>query len=91
MLSQNQKPNQILLYNLLKGATVHFYCLFDEWSFMEGIELKIDCVNIWKCSETAKLLLQIILVLNWIKQFSPVSIVSFSIILNQMEMTSEYF
>ena len=24
-------------------------------------------------------------------QFSPVSIISFSIILNQMEMTSEYF
>ena len=59
---------------------------------MGGIELKIDCVNIMKmlrnsqastsnnsCTELNK------------TQFSPVSIVSFSIILNQMEITSEYY
>ena len=28
-----QKPTQILPQNLLEGATIHFYCLFDELDF----------------------------------------------------------
>ena len=30
-----QKPTQILLLKLLKEATFHFYCLFDESYFLD--------------------------------------------------------
>ena len=39
-----QKPTQILLYMLLKEATIHFYCLFDESRFSDNfmmMELRV--------------------------------------------------
>ena len=59
-----QKPTQVLPQKLLKEATIHFYCLFDESRFSNNctiMELKknlIDCVNIWKTSEEANLAFQ---------------------------------
>ena len=45
-----QKPTQILKEKLLKEATIHFYCLFDESHFSDirtTMELKeLNCVNI---------------------------------------------
>ena len=75
-----QKPTQVLLLKLLKEATIHFYCLFDESCFSgicTIIELKeLDCVNIWKTSEEANLVFQWIFVLNSVKhKFFYVSIV----------------
>ena len=34
-----QKPTQILPKNLLKGATINFYCLFDESHFSKNCSL----------------------------------------------------
>ena len=45
-----QKPTQVLPQKLLKEATIHFYCLFDEsrsdnCTIMELKKKLIDCVN----------------------------------------------
>ena len=76
-----QKPTQVLTQKLLKETAIHFYCLFDEsrfsdiWTIMEL--KKLDCVNMWKMSETANLVFQWIFVLNLVKQkFVHVSIVN---------------
>ena len=57
---------------LLKEATIHFYCLFDEKRFSDictKMELKeLKCVNLWKTSEASNLVFQWIVVLNSVKQ-----------------------
>ena len=52
----------------MREATIHF-CLFDESPFDVTMDVNnlIDCVNIWKSSEAAKLPFQWILVLNWVR------------------------
>ena len=58
-----QKPTQVLPQKLLKEATIHFYCLFDEsrsdnCTIMELKKKLIDCVNMWKTSEEINLAFQ---------------------------------
>ena len=52
--SVKTKTNPNFAVNLLKGATILFYCLFDESHFSYICTLLHDCVNIWKRSEVAK-------------------------------------
>ena len=71
-----QKPTQVLPWKLLKKATIHLFCLFDESRF-SGISVRIDCVNIWKTSEAANLVFQWIFLLKSVKhKLSHVSIVN---------------
>ena len=58
--SVKTKPTKIFPQDLLKGATTHFYCLFDEPSFssmyfwyvvMECIELKGTLMQTWKSAD----------------------------------------
>ena len=74
-----QKLTQILLQDLLKGATIHFYCLFDFYIFqtsvliMEWIELNWACKHMKKIRSSQPA----IPVPNRVKhQFSSVSIVN---------------
>ena len=76
-----QKPTQVLLLKLLKEATIHFYCLFDELHFpdicaiMELKEVNWLCKHIMM-SEAANLIFQWIFVLNSVKhRFLHLSIV----------------
>ena len=76
-----QKPTQVLPKKLLKEATIHFYCLFDESRFsdictiMELKELYWLCKHM-KTLEATNHVFQWIFVLNSVKQkFFHVSIV----------------
>ena len=58
---------------MLKEATTHS-CLLNQifqTSVVFNMWQLIDCVNIVKSSEAAKLLIQLILVPNWVKQSFP--------------------
>ena len=76
-----QKPTQVLPQKLLREATIHFYCLFDEARFSDFCtiiklkELNRLCKQ-WKTSEATNLVFQWIFVLNSVKRkFFHVSIV----------------
>ena len=64
---------------MLEGATIHFYCLFDESRFSNIctiMELKeLNWVNLWKTSEAANLVFQWIFSVK--HKFFHVSIVTF--------------
>ena len=63
---------------MLKGATIHFYCLFDELHFQTSVII-MECIEFnWLCKHIKKIKSSqpAIPVLNWVKHHPfPVSIV----------------
>ena len=68
----------------MKGATIHFYCLFDESLFQTSVPLNviIECIKLnWLCKHTKKIRSSqpvnpcTVLSKFLVKQFFPVSIV----------------
>ena len=68
-----QKPTQILPWNLLNGATIHFYCMFDHmvwWIYFSNICILNTCKELnWLGKHMKKIRSgqAIIFVLNWVK------------------------
>ena len=83
--SAKTKTNPNFAVNLRKGATIHFYCLFDESHFSNI--LIMECIKLyWLCKHIKKIRSSqpAIPVLNWVKHQSfPMSIVKFLFFLGQ--------
>ena len=57
---------------MLKGATINFYCLFDESHFSNICNVIMECIELNWLSKPMKKIRSseaAILVLNWVKQF----------------------
>ena len=78
-----QKPAQILPWTLLKEATIHFYCLFDESSFSDICTITELKEPNWFCEymknvRSSQPCISMNFVLNSVKhKFFPVCIVNY--------------